>query len=180
MVILCALVATLGVAEAKTPKKSAQKSDTPIKRVVHVKRVVDPFVYRAEGKRDPFVSPFDIISGPTDRESSDAMPTHPPEPLEAFQLDALKLVATMRMGGESVAMVSDPSGKGHTVRVGNYMGTRGGRVEEIHVGNHQGSCCNKPIKISAGGLVLIENMPTPRNPRATRVTVLKLFDEEAK
>ncbi len=54
------------------------------------------------------------------------------EPLEAFDLSALKLVATFKKAGhEWVASIQDPSGKSYTIRRGNYMGKRGGRVEKI-------------------------------------------------
>ncbi len=54
------------------------------------------------------------------------------EPLEAFDLSALTLVATFKKAGHDwVASVQDPSGKSYTIRRGNYIGKRGGRVEKI-------------------------------------------------
>jgi type IV pilus assembly protein PilP len=57
--------------------------------------------------------------------------SRPREPLEQYDLSELKLVAIFRMGEDRVAMVEDTTGKGFTVRVGNYMGLNNGRVERI-------------------------------------------------
>ena len=53
------------------------------------------------------------------------------EILEHFDLSTLKLVGIYSMGENRVAMVEDASGKGHTIRRGNYMGKNNGRVEKI-------------------------------------------------
>lgn len=53
------------------------------------------------------------------------------EVLESFDLSTLKLVAIYSMGENTVAMIQDASGKGHTVHRGNYMGKNNGRVEKI-------------------------------------------------
>lgn len=54
------------------------------------------------------------------------------EVLEFFDLSSLTLVATFKKsGGEWVASVQDNSGKAYTVRRGNYIGKRGGRIEKI-------------------------------------------------
>ncbi|MCF7821926.1 MAG: pilus assembly protein PilP, partial [Mariprofundaceae bacterium] len=55
------------------------------------------------------------------------------ELLENFDLSTLKLVGVYSMGEDQVAMVEDASGKGHTVRRGNYMGKNNGRIEKIEV-----------------------------------------------
>jgi len=53
------------------------------------------------------------------------------EKLEAYDLDALKLVAIFSMGGERVAMVEDTLSKGYIVRRGNRMGKHNGKIEKI-------------------------------------------------
>jgi type IV pilus assembly protein PilP len=54
------------------------------------------------------------------------------EPLEMFDLSTLTLVATFKKAGDAwVASVQDSSGKSYTIRRGNYMGKRGGRIEKI-------------------------------------------------
>jgi type IV pilus assembly protein PilP len=56
----------------------------------------------------------------------------PREPLEQYAIGSLALVGTMeKPDGEWLAFVEAPDGLVHTVRVGNYMGQRHGRVEAI-------------------------------------------------
>jgi Tfp pilus assembly protein PilP len=58
-------------------------------------------------------------------------PTEAREPLERFDLADLKLVAIVRGGFGSKALVKAPDGKGYYATVGTRMGTHGGRVSEI-------------------------------------------------
>jgi type IV pilus assembly protein PilP len=53
------------------------------------------------------------------------------EVLENFDLSTLKLVAIYSMGEDRVAMVEDATGRGYTIRRGNYMGKNNGRIEKI-------------------------------------------------
>lgn len=54
------------------------------------------------------------------------------EILEQFDLSTLNLVATFKKAGRDwVASVQDSTGKSYTIRRGNYMGKRGGRIEKI-------------------------------------------------
>ncbi len=53
------------------------------------------------------------------------------EVLENFDLSTLKLVGVYSMGEDRVAMIEDNTGRGYTVRRGNYMGKNNGRVEKI-------------------------------------------------
>jgi len=53
------------------------------------------------------------------------------ETLEAYDLDALKLVAIFSMGGERVAMIEDTLNKGYIVRRGNRLGKHNGKIEKI-------------------------------------------------
>jgi len=54
------------------------------------------------------------------------------EVLEFYDLSTLTLVGTYQKKGKDwVASVQDSTGKAYTVRRGNYMGKRGGRIEKI-------------------------------------------------
>ncbi len=50
---------------------------------------------------------------------------------EEFQLEALRLVGTLRMGGKQVALISAPDGSVYSVREGNYLGTNYGHITAI-------------------------------------------------
>ncbi len=102
----------------------------------------DSFVYRAQGKRDPFQPPVAAVPD----ESANPRPQknrREKEFLESFQLDSLKLVAILfdaeaqgwaPSNRDLVAMVEDPDGIGHIIRVGSYMGVNEGRVVRIRDG----------------------------------------------
>lgn len=53
------------------------------------------------------------------------------EPLEAYPLDALKFVGTLRQGNEIWALIKLPSSDITHVRIGNYMGQNYGRIVSI-------------------------------------------------
>ncbi|HHF7365046.1 TPA: pilus assembly protein PilP [Legionella bozemanae] len=55
----------------------------------------------------------------------------PKEPLEAYPLDALKFVGTLRQGNEIWALIKLPSSDITHVGIGNYMGQNYGRVVSI-------------------------------------------------
>jgi Tfp pilus assembly protein PilP len=59
-------------------------------------------------------------------------------------------------------MIQDPSGKGFTVRVGNYLGTQEGRI----------------VRIALNAVELVESVPTIKDRDATRTTILRLHDQE--
>ncbi|MBF0143097.1 MAG: pilus assembly protein PilP [Magnetococcales bacterium] len=126
-----------------------------------------PYHYLPEGKRDPFSSPLTVRSTPSESE-----PLRPPihqkrgnkGPLDAFPLDSLQLVAIVLIEADdqALAMVQDPSGKGHTVRIGDSIGMAGGEI----------------MAIGEGEMSIREPTPTRENPQATRVTTLRLANEE--
>lgn len=53
------------------------------------------------------------------------------EPLEAYPLDALKFVGTLRQGSELWALIKLPSSDITHVRIGNYIGQNYGRIVSI-------------------------------------------------
>jgi Tfp pilus assembly protein PilP len=98
-----------------------------------------PYIYQAEGKRDPFQVPHGMVSQQESgvlKDSGEYIPVRVKEYLEKFQLDSLKLVAILFQieGQKSAAMVQDPEGRGHLVRVGRYIGVNEGRISRISDG----------------------------------------------
>lgn len=88
------------------------------------------FVYEAAGRRDPFdasrlsteLSDPDLVLRP------DA--GRPRETLEAFQLDSLQMVGSLRRAGKAVAVVQAER-QLHQVRVGDHLGQDYGEVTAI-------------------------------------------------
>ena len=86
--------------------------------------------------RDPFLSVFEKnrLDEAARYKNRKRLPANKRkrEPLEAYDLSTLTLVATFKKAGQEwVASVQDSSGKSYTIRRGNYMGKRGGRIEKI-------------------------------------------------
>lgn len=93
-----------------------------------------PVDYRYSDTRSPFLAPerveapevatvFDSALAPDQQREA--------EPLERFALQSLRLVGTLRMGGQQVALISAPDGSVTSVREGSYLGTDYGQVTEI-------------------------------------------------
>ena len=94
-----------------------------------VPRTFERFEYTAQDLRDPFTASID-----TEATASAARPDadRPPEPLESFPLDALDMVGTLGLTTDMTALVKDPDGVIHRVRVDNYMGQNYGRIIGIY------------------------------------------------
>jgi len=105
---------------AATAAATADKKDTPAETVVN-------YAYNPVGKRDPFRSPLEELS----RTTNATQVTSCTDPLCAWDLDQLKLVAVVTGDANPIAMVEDPLGRGHIVRRNARMGRQGGRVTQI-------------------------------------------------
>jgi type IV pilus assembly protein PilP len=106
---------------------SAAAEAAPAAEVPVAAQAPAPYVYTYNpvGKRDPFRSPVEELPL--------VIPTLSTcnEPLCAFDLDQLKLVAVVTGDANPVAMVEDPIGRGHIVRRNTRMGRQGGKVTQI-------------------------------------------------
>jgi len=89
------------------------------------------FGYDPQGRRDPMEPLLKEAPPPAVPKRVEREPVEAREPLERFDLAALKLVAIVRGGFGIKALVKAPDGKGYYVTVGTRMGMHGGRVSEI-------------------------------------------------
>ena len=89
------------------------------------------FGYDPQGRRDPMEPLVKEAAPPAAPKRVERAPAEAREPLERFDLADLKLVAIVRGGFGSKALVKAPDGKGYYATVGTRMGTHGGRVSEI-------------------------------------------------
>lgn len=88
------------------------------------------FVYSAEGLTDPFaLSNIAPAEAPTFNTGRD--PDRRKEDLEAFPLDGLKMVGTLKQGERPWVIVNAPDGTAHRATVGNYLGHNEGRIVSI-------------------------------------------------
>jgi len=79
--------------------------------------------YDAYDQRDPFVAPR--------KEPAPRPGVQRRDPLEAYSLETLRMVGTVRKDGTTYALVRAPDGVVHQVRAGNRMGLNFGRITGI-------------------------------------------------
>lgn len=92
-----------------------------------------PFAYSAVELEDPF-STANIIDKKTDNNLAGGPSpddSRRREPLEAYELDALKLVGTLEQRGKPWVIVQTLEGNAHRAAVGNYIGQNDGQIKEI-------------------------------------------------
>lgn len=89
------------------------------------------FGYDPQERRDPMHPLVEEAPSPAVPRRVERTPIEAREPLERFDLAALKLVAIVWGGFGRKALVKAPDGKGHYVTVGTRIGRHGGRVSEI-------------------------------------------------
>lgn len=86
------------------------------------------YTYNAVNRRDPFKTYFDELSQNEQQDQTNLTE------LQKVDLDKLKLVAVVVGTATPMAMVEDPSGRGHTVKIGTLVGKRLGQVKHIRRG----------------------------------------------
>ncbi len=91
------------------------------------------FRYQASNLRDPFLSITGLQRMNKHRKNSGVHPDakRKREPLEAFQLDTLRMVGSLQKAGQLVALVQSPDGAVYQVRKNNHLGHNHGRVTEL-------------------------------------------------
>lgn len=106
-------------------EKAGRDGDSKIEPLPAVKKV-DTFVYQSEGLTDPF-QVRNLRKGSLHPDAEG-----PREPLEEYPLDALRMVGTLRRAGQpTLAVIRDPKGILHTIRVGGRIGQNYGKVTAI-------------------------------------------------
>ena len=98
-------------------------------------KTIDPFVYKTDVLRDPFkpVEHPEQQQGIGTAIGNGLRPDFQrrKEELEAFPLDALKMVGTVVMKSKLWGLVKATDGTIHRVQVGNYMGKNFGKIIRI-------------------------------------------------
>jgi len=133
VVTLCMLPGMALATDATDKKAASASADESLLPAHAVQSIKAPDIDIA-GLRDPFESYLTVL----EQQNQKRMQAHrskssdrAAQPLENFDLGALKLVAIMKMGDTHAAMVEDPEGKGYVVRTGTYIGRDNGRVVKI-------------------------------------------------
>lgn len=93
----------------------------------------EPFVYAREGLKDPFLDTLEEQRADTVAGVDGLRPdlNRRKEALEAYPLDALRMVGTLARGGSVWALIQAPDQTISRIGVGNYLGENYGRVTQI-------------------------------------------------
>jgi type IV pilus assembly protein PilP len=91
-------------------------------------RTYPPIEYSAQGLRDPFSAP---VSNSRDASGPAPNPNRRKEALEAFPLDALRMVGTIGVDQGAVALVLAPDNVTYRVKLGDYVGQNDGKVVQV-------------------------------------------------
>jgi type IV pilus assembly protein PilP len=95
-----------------------------------VVKTFETYLYQDQDKRDPF-EPAPPQASALNTAGPHPDQNRPRQPLEAFPLDSLKMVGTIGAKGHIEALIKDPQGVIHQVRIGDYMGQSYGHVTEV-------------------------------------------------
>jgi type IV pilus assembly protein PilP len=132
VLLACSLLGACsgGTADLRQYVNDVKLRDGPPLDPLPVMQQFETFEYAAHNLRDPFSIPREEAGeGRSDGPRPDADRRR--ELLESFPLDGLDMVGTLGDGAEMVALVLDPEGVVHRVKVGNYMGQSEGRITRI-------------------------------------------------
>jgi type IV pilus assembly protein PilP len=127
--LVLGLLAACG--ESKPPPAPARKPEPKAEKPAVAEEPKDApaeaiYVYTPIGKRDPFQNVFAV------REVTKvAPPGRKPTPLQKWTIDQLRLSMTMTGASSPFAMMEDPEGRGHPVRIGDFIGQNWGKVTAI-------------------------------------------------
>ena len=97
-------------------------------------KTVEPFVFKPEDLRDPFIQNERSDQQEEAKQSDNGI--HPDtararEELESYELDTLRMVVTINQNNVLWGLVKAVDGTIHRVRVGNYIGRNFGKILRI-------------------------------------------------
>ena len=110
----------------RAPRKSAEKSAQAVADDAAAKEKKVAFSYSPIGKRDPFKSYIATMLQDPNREKK-----RPKSPTEEYEIGQYQLTGLLSGTSQPRAVLQDPSGKGHIVKIGTRLGRNGGRITRI-------------------------------------------------
>lgn len=93
----------------------------------------ESFTYAEMDLRDPFRPQTELTAASVNLNNSGPRPSdnRNREILEAYPLDALKMVGILKQRASSWALIQDPDGTIHRVQPGNFAGQNHGKIVQI-------------------------------------------------
>ncbi len=121
--MIALLVLLVGCGESVQNTESKASGPKAPKVVVAPVPEKDSYVYSPAGKRDPFQS---FLIEPDDASRDGIL-----DPLQRWTVSEYLLVGTITNTPAPRALLTDPEGTGHVVRIGTYVGRNWGKVTAI-------------------------------------------------
>ena len=114
----------------KEIKKKPEKAEGEEKKKVakEIEKIEIPYVYNPKGRSDPFRPFITEVQAFTVARPKGWLPR---TPLERSEISEFKLVAILLSEQDKRAMVEDGTGKGYIIKIGTYIGKKGGKVTDI-------------------------------------------------
>ena len=110
----------------KASKKNKAKAQSAQGPAADAQSKTGVFSYSPIGKRDPFKSYISVlVKDPDGAKEKNISPT------EEYELDQYQLTGLLSGTSQPRALVSDPKGAGHVIKIGTRLGRNGGRVTRI-------------------------------------------------
>lgn len=127
MVLLCGAAVGCGepVPENDQPVVRKKAAPAPAAEVADEGPAAEAYYYNPAGKRDPFQS-FISQSGRAEEGMAQDAP-----PLQRWDVDKFTLRGIIWETTSPSALLLDPDGIGHVVRIGSYVGRNWGKVTSI-------------------------------------------------
>ena len=160
--LLAVLVGTLvgcggsGMSDLKEFVNNAYKDSKPEIEPLPEMKPFSAFEYASYELDDPF-NVGNVIGESSNTDASSALrpdSNRPREPLEAFPLDALRMVGTLIKDDIPSVVMQTTQGTAHYLKVGSYMGQNDGQIKEIDADQQR--------------VVLVETFLNPSNRWETR------------
>lgn len=92
-------------------------------------KAYETFAYPSAGERSPFVPGVPSTASGPNAVRPDV--SRPREFLEQFSLDTLRMVGTLKLGGQNFGLVKTKDGLVHRVLPGNHLGQSEGKIVSI-------------------------------------------------
>jgi type IV pilus assembly protein PilP len=141
MILFCILASIFSILSLAGCQQDSQPPQPQPHAAQQVKKeaakpidIISPVVEKKEDKKEEAAvevrqkNPFKPFITKTTEKVSVVVPK---TPLQKYELDQFKLIAIMWGMNGSIAMIEAPDGKGYSIKKGDLVGSRDGRVKRI-------------------------------------------------
>ncbi len=150
--------ATAAAKQAEQAKKADQA-----KKAEEERKITEDYVYISVGKRDPFMSIYEVSNVKTDSTSGGENKPTILSPLQRFDVQQFRITGIIWGTAAPMSNVVDPEGRSHVVKPGSLIGRNWGKVTKIKkdsiivsevIGGPEGRKINHEIELrmAVGGL----------------------------